>query len=226
MASEEVDTLEELRGQLREEVATRKASDQAVQARDVLLEQLEETVEFPTPNGIVEDEVHRHLEAEGRLEDDEHRDEVTEETTKVLRRQLLLDAVAEIVDPQISQDELIQYLLRMAQQSGLDPNTFISQADSSGQIPMYVAELSRNKAVALALRKAKVVDSSGNDVDLSEYIGTEEEEAEAAEAAGNFIDVTDDAEEASEYPVIDAVDADTEETEAAAPDVSDADQPS
>src|SRR5699024_2952740 len=133
MASEEVDTLEELRGQLREEVATRKASDQAVQARDVLLEQLEETVELPTPHGIVED--------------DEHRDEVTEETTKVLRRQLLLDAVAEIVDPQISQDELIQYLLRMAQQSGLDPNTFISQADSSGQIPMYVAELSRNKAV-------------------------------------------------------------------------------
>lgn len=223
MASEEVDTLEELRGQLREEVATRKASDQAVQARDVLLEQLEETVEFPTPNGIVEDEVHRHLEAEGRLEDDEHRDEVTEETTKVLRRQLLLDAVAEIVDPQISQDELIQYLLRMAQQSGLDPNTFISQADSSGQIPMYVAELSRNKAVALALRKAKVVDASGNDVDLSEYIGSDEEDAEAAEAAGNFIDVTDDAEEALEDPVIDVVEDDAEETEADAPDEADED---
>src|SRR5699024_4519912 len=124
--------------QLREQVAGSKASDQAVQARDVLLEQLSESVDFPTPDGVVEDEVHRHLEAEGRLEDDVHREEVREETTRVLRRQLLLDAVSEIVDPQVSQEELIQYLLQVSQQSGLDPNQFISQADQSGQIPMYV----------------------------------------------------------------------------------------
>ncbi len=208
MASDDVDTLDELRGQLREQVASRKASDQAVQARDALLEQLEETVEFPTPDGVVEAEVHRHLEAEGRLEDDKHREEVREETTKVLRRQLLLDAVAELVDPQIGQQELIQYLLQMAQQSGLDPNQFISNADASGQIPMYVAELSRNKAVALALRQVSVVDESGNEVDLSEYIGSDEEDAAAAEAEGNFIDVTDDAEEALEDPVIDIVEDD------------------
>src|SRR5699024_1459631 len=94
-----------------------------------------------------------------------------------------------------------------------------------GQIPMYVAELSRNKAVALALRKAKVVDASGNDGDLSEYIGSDEEDAEAAEAAGNFIDVTDDAEEALEDPVIDVVEDDAEEAEADAPDGADEDQP-
>lgn len=209
-ASEEVDTLDELRTQLREQVATQKASDQAVQARDLLLDQLEEAVEFPTPDGVVEDEVHRHLEAEGRLEDDVHREEVREETTIVLRRQLLLDAVAEVVDPQVSQDELVQYLLRMAQQSGQDPNEFISQADSSGQIPMYVAELSRNKAVALALRKVTVVDSSGADIDLSEYIGSDEDDAAAAEAAGNFVDVTEDAEEALEEPVIEVVEDDSE----------------
>src|SRR5699024_7364569 len=40
MASAAADTPEELRGQLREEVATRVASDRAVQARDVLLEQV------------------------------------------------------------------------------------------------------------------------------------------------------------------------------------------
>ncbi|HLS01053.1 MAG TPA: trigger factor [Beutenbergiaceae bacterium] len=198
MASDDVDTLEELRGELREQVEQRKASDQAVQARDVLLEQLQEQVEFPTPEGVVEDEVHRHLEAEGRLDDDEHREEVREETTRVLRRQLLLDAVAEIVDPQVSQDELVQYLLQISQQSGLDPNEFISQADASGQIPMYVAEISRNKSLALALRQVKVVDASGNDVDLSEYIGSDEEDQAAAEASERFIDVTDDAAEVAE----------------------------
>src|SRR5690625_4841713 len=192
MADDNVDTLEELRAQLREQVAARKASDQAVQARDALLSQLEESVEFPTPEGVVEAEVHRHLEAEGRLDDDVHREEVREETTTVLRRQLLLDAVAEVVDPQVSQQELIEYLLQMAQRSGMDPNEFISNADGSGQIPMYVAELSRNKAVALALRQAKVVDTSGNDVDLSEFIGSDEEDA----ASEHLIDITEDAEEA------------------------------
>src|SRR5699024_161937 len=106
-----------------------------------------------------------------------------------------------------SQEELIQYLLQMAQQSGLDPNEFISQADSSGQIPMYVAELSRNKSVALALRQVTVVDTSGNDVDLSEHIGSDEEDSAAEEAPDHFIDVTDDAEEALEATeVIDIVD--------------------
>lgn len=212
MASDDVDTLAELRENLREQVASRKASDQAVQARDVLLEQLEESVEFPTPEGIVEEEVHRHLEAEGRLEDDEHREEVRQETTTMLRRQLLLDAVAEVVDPQVSQEELIQYLLRMSQQSGMDPNEFISGADSSGQIPMYVAELSRNKALALALRKVTIVDAAGNEVDLSEYIGSDEEDAAAAAASEHFIDITDDAEEALEEAteVIDIVDEEAE----------------
>src|SRR5690625_3346342 len=198
MASDDVDTLEELRGELREQVEQRKASDQAVQARDVLLEQLQEQVEFPTPEGVVEDEVHRHLEAEGRLDDDVHREEVREETTNVLRRQLLLDAVAEVVEPEVSQQELIQYLLQVSQQSGLDPNEFISQADASGRIPMYVAEISRNKALALALRQVKVVDPEGNDVDLSAYIGSDEEDEAAAEASERFIDVSGDAQEVAE----------------------------
>src|SRR5699024_1032219 len=137
-----------------------------------------------------ETEVHRHLEAEGRLDDDEHREEVREETTNLLRRQLILDAVAENVDPQISQEELIQYLLQLSQRSGMDPNQFISNADQGGQIPMYVAELSRNKALALALRQVKVVDSSGADVDLSEFIGSDEEDAAAAAEAGHLIDIT------------------------------------
>lgn len=214
MADDEVDTLDELREKLRTDVSARKVSDQAIQARDELFAALEAAADFPTPEGVVEDEVHRHLEAEGRLDDDVHREEVREETTTALRRQLILDAVAELVNPQVSQEELIQYLLQLSQRSGMDPNQFISSADQGGQIPMYVAELSRNKALALALRKVKVVDSSGNDVDLSEFIGSDEEDAAAAAAAGHMIDITGDAEEALEAAeVIDIIEDDEVEEE-------------
>src|SRR5690606_4698243 len=60
----EFDTLEELTADLREQVASIKTSNQAVAARDLLLEKLLEAVEVPVPQGAVEAEVHRHLESE------------------------------------------------------------------------------------------------------------------------------------------------------------------
>src|SRR5699024_4942612 len=118
----EFDTIAELRESLHEQVADAKSNNRAVQARDLLLEHLLEATDFPVPAGVVEEEVHRHLEAEGRLEDDEHRAEVTDEATNALRRQLVLDELSDKLDPQVGQQELIEYLLRMAQQSRQDPN--------------------------------------------------------------------------------------------------------
>ncbi len=200
----EFDTVDELRENLRTQVAEAKENNRAVTARDQLLEQLVEATDFPLPAKVIEAEVHQHLENEGRLEDDEHRAEVTEETTSVLTRQLLLDTLAEKVSVSVGQNELLEFLLRTAQQSQQDPSEFIRQADENGQIPLFVAELTRNKSLAVALRQVKVVDSAGDDVDLSAYIGSDEEDAaEAAAAAAaaqdevagtETVDVTDAAE--------------------------------
>src|SRR5699024_2909581 len=81
----EFDTIAELREDLREQAAKQKETDQGVQARDKVLEHLVETLEVPVPAKIVNDEVERHLESENRLDDDEHRTEVTEETERNLR---------------------------------------------------------------------------------------------------------------------------------------------
>ena len=64
----------------------------------------------------------------------------------------------------------------------MDPNTFIQTIDQQGQIPAMVAEVARSKALAVALRHVAVVDGSGAAVDLSEYIGSDEDDA-AQEAA-------------------------------------------
>ena len=121
--------------------------------------------------------MHRHLESEGRLEDDEHRAEVEKDTKETLAQQILLDVLAERLEIQVSQQELVDYLVNAAQQYGMDPNEFIQTLDQQGQIPAMIGEVGRSKSVAVALRRASVVDASGNAVDLTAYIGSDEEPA-------------------------------------------------
>jgi trigger factor len=212
----EFDTLEELTADLREQAASIKSSNQAVQARDLLLEQLLGATEIPVPTGVVEAEVHRHLEGEGRLEDDEHRAEVTEQATTALRNQILLDTLAEKLEVKVSQGELVDYLVSASRQYGVDPNTFIQSLDQGGQIPSMVAEVARSKALAIALRSVAVTDASGAVVDLSEFIGTDEDDA-AEEDAAEAADVADEqvvADPATDFSSVAAAPATEDEVKA------------
>jgi trigger factor len=181
----EFDTLQELRDDLRGQVAQTKRVEQGLQARERLLEHLVETVEVPVPEGIVADEVHRHLEGEGRLEDDEHRAEVDAEARKAFKQQLLLDAVAEKVQVQVAQNELIEYIVSSAQQYGMDPNAFAKAVDEAGQVPAMVAEVARRKALANVLEKAAVTDASGNAVDLSSLFVDEGDDLLGGDQSGD-----------------------------------------
>lgn len=178
----EFDTLEELRADLRAKALEGKRLEQGLQARERLLEHLLDTVEVAVPEGVVTEEVNRHLENEGRLEDDEHRAEVDRDTRKGLRTQLLLDAIAEKAQVSVGQDDLIQFLVQSAQQYGMDPNEFIRMVDQSGQIPSMVGEVARRKGLASVLEKAVVTDASGNVVDLNALFATDDEDDESDDA--------------------------------------------
>jgi trigger factor len=165
----EFDTLDELKADLTTQVGKQKAFGQASEARTKIVESLLEKVEIPVPPALIEDEVHRHLEGENRLEDDEHRAEVTESSTNTFKTQILLDAVVDREEVKVSQDELTQYLVQSSAQYGMDPNEFVKILSESNQIPAMVAEVARNKALAIVLSKAKVVDTNGKAVDISEF---------------------------------------------------------
>ena len=180
----EFDTLDELTASLKEQVGRNKSFGQGGQARDLLVDKLLELVDVPVADSVIEDEVHRHLESEGRLEDDEHRAEVAESSTKAFKTQIVLDAIAEAEGVQVSQDELTQYLVQGAAQYGMDPNEFVQVLSQNGQIPAMVGEVARNKALAIALGKAKVTDAAGKAVDLSEFTAVPDaDEAETDAAA-------------------------------------------
>jgi trigger factor len=164
------DTFDELRADIVTQAEQAKKFEQGVQARDKVLEHLLEVTEVAVPEGIVEAEVNSHLEGENRLEDDEHRAEVDESTRKALKGQFLLDALAEKLEIEVEQPELIEYLIMSAQQYGMDPNQFAQAIDQQGQVPAMVQEVSRRKALAAVLEKAVVTDTAGKTIDLNELV--------------------------------------------------------
>jgi trigger factor len=190
----EFDTLDELRDDLRAQAANAKAFEQGVQARDRVLEALLEAVEIPVPESLVTDEVHRHLENEDRLDDDEHRAEVTEEASKSIRTQFLLDAVVESEEVSVSQNELVEYLVATAPRYGMDPNAFAHAVDEAGQVPAMVSEVARRKALAVVLEGATVKDASGNDVDLEALAPRQDQTADDAAGSNASDDEADGAE--------------------------------
>jgi trigger factor len=168
----EFDTLKELKESLEKQLAESKVYNQSIQARDLALEQIIAAANVPVSDEVVLADVNRHLEGEGRLEDAEHRKEVTEETTKGFQSQMVLDAIAEAEEVKVAEQELLQYLYVTAQQYQMDPNEFIKIIDQQGQIPAYVAEVARRKGLSLVLEHAEVKDKKGKAVDISAFLGT------------------------------------------------------
>ncbi|MDF2443226.1 MAG: trigger factor, partial [Subtercola sp.] len=123
--SSEFDTIDELKADLKTQVERQRAFSQVTDARTKTLDALLALVEVPVPPKLIEDEVHRHLENESRLEDDEHRAEVTESSTATFKTQILLDIIAEKEEVKVSQDELTQYLVQSAAQYGMEPAEFV-----------------------------------------------------------------------------------------------------
>ncbi len=210
----EFDTLDELRESLRADVEKHKRLEQAMQARERLVEVLLERLDIPVPEAVIAEEVHRHLENESRLEDDEHRTEVEEETRQGLRAQILLDALAEAEQVSVGQRELVDYLVGSAQQYGVDPNRFVSMVNEANQMPVMVGEVARRKALAATLTKVTVKDASGSVIDIDGFLTA----LAAEEAAGEDEHLEEPDDQAEHVDVaIESVEEQDDEGEAAGP---------
>ncbi len=166
----EFETVAELEEDLRGQAAQAKRFQAGLGARDKVLEALLAAVDVPVPEKLVESEVHTHLEGEDRLEDDVHRAEVTEEVTTALRTQFVLDTIVDREQVQVSQGELIEYLLAQAPRYGMDANAFAQAVDQAGQVPAMIGEVARRKGLAVVLEAATITDANGDPVDLDDLV--------------------------------------------------------
>jgi trigger factor len=179
----EFDTVDELRDDLRTRLGRVKGFEQGAQARDKVLEHLIDTVEFPLPESAVQAEIDARehdivhslghddslfdefLTAQGKTRED-FQGELRESAEKAVRAQFVLDAIAAAKNVQIGDGELTEYLVRQAARYQMAPQEFANQVMQSGNLPMMVADIRRNKALAEVLQTAAVTDADGNQVDL------------------------------------------------------------
>ena len=176
----EFDTIDELKEDIKKQVAEAKVAEQGTQARDKVLAKLVELVEIPVPEKVIEDQLEQHFNnpnAEADHDTEEHRAEVRENTETAFKNEMVLDAVADKEEVTVDQAEMINYIITMSSQYGMDPNQFAQMLDGSGQAGALVGEVRRSKALAEVLKTAVVKDTKGNVVDLSKYLGEGEEAA-------------------------------------------------
>ena len=110
----EFDTLAELEEDVAKRLERVKSLEQGAQARDKLVDKLVSELEIPVPDKMIEEEIHAHLEREGRLEDDAHRAEVERDTRQMFKQDFLLDEVVKTESVQVSEMELTEYMMRTA----------------------------------------------------------------------------------------------------------------
>lgn len=195
--SGEFDTYEELVADLRGRIEHGKRLGQAISARDAVLEALLEKVEVPVPESLVtaelasrRQELNQQLLYAGMTMDDYLAGEETtlEEFEADLERrirdavvaQFVLDKIARTEEISLGQDDLSQHLVRRAQQSGQDPQSFVNHMVEHNHIPELAQEVLRGKALAKIVEGAVVTDASGNVVPVAAL----QAEAEAAALGG------------------------------------------
>ena len=195
------DTLEDLKADIRTRVDRVKRLEQGVQARDKVLEALLAAVELPLPESIVEAELSWRTQttedqlrqagqtkeaflAEAGKTAEEWDAELRTGAEEAVKSQLVLDAVADAEELQISDAELNDQLIRRAARAGLAPQDYANRLVAQGAVPGLVAEVRRGKALATVMEAATIKDASGNAVDLEQLrddMGSPEAEVETDE---------------------------------------------
>ena len=192
----EFDTLDELKADIRKAAAQDAEGRQATEARDAFIAKLQEGLEIPVPKGVKANMVEEQL--QGMTPDPEkatkeQKAQAEETVEKDLRDQMVLDALAEKLDVQVSQSDVFNFLASIAQQYGMDPNAFIQAIMRNGQLGSAVQEVGRSKGLLAGMR-AVTFKSEGETLDLSAFLGeaAEDEEAESVEAASAAAAVADE----------------------------------
>ena len=192
----EFDTLDELKADIRKAAAQDAEGRQATEARDAFIAKLQEGLEIPVPKGVKANMVEEQL--KGMTPDPEkatkeQKAQAEETVEKDLRDQMVLDALAEKLDVQVSQADVFNFLASIAQQYGMDPNNFIQAIIKNGQLGSAVQEVGRSKGLLAGMRAVKFT-ADGEVVDLSAFLGeaAEDEESESVEAASAAAAVADE----------------------------------
>ncbi len=194
----EFETVDELTTELRDRLGDSKLAAVSREYMEKALSTLRDQIEIALPDALVRSEMdgqlhkllHRLEEAELTLDDYFQASGISQEVFLTdLRRQgelsignrLVLEAVAEAEEVDVTEDDLSNALQGLAAQSD-DPVAFLQAFRESGQELALASDILRNRALEAILTNATPVDEDGNPVDLSLEVPEVEAEVIADEA--------------------------------------------
>lgn len=195
----EFDSIDELRASLSDQVRQAKRAQQAEQIRNATIDALLEQVDVPLPESYVQAQFDSvlHSALSGLNHDEARFNELLVEqgssraafdaeartaSEKDVKRQLLLDALADELQVQVGQDDLTERLVTTSRQYGIEPQQLFGYLQERNQLPTMFADVRRELAIRAAVEAATVTDSDGNTIDTSEFFGKRVSAGEAAEA--------------------------------------------
>jgi len=194
----EFETVGELRETLKEAVTKARLHAVAREYGDKALSTLRDQVDVELPEALVRAEMdnrlhnltHRLDEAEATLDDylrstgftpDEFIAAIERQAETALRNQLVLEAVAEAEEIEVTEEDLTSALGALAAESG-DPAAFIDEYREAGAPRAVARAILRDKAMGAILSNAQPVDEDGTPLDLSVHMPEVEAEVVAAES--------------------------------------------
>lgn len=195
----EFDSIDELRASLSDQVRQAKRAQQAEQIRNATIDALLEQVDVPLPESYVQAQFDSvlHSALSGLNHDEARFNELLVEqgssraafdaeartaSEKDVKRQLLLDALADELQVQVGQDDLTERLVTTSRQYGIEPQQLFGYLQERNQLPTMFADVRRELAIRAAVEAATVTDSDGNTTDTSEFFGKRVSAGEAEEA--------------------------------------------
>lgn len=195
----EFDSIDELRASLSDQVRQAKRAQQAEQIRNATIDALLEQVDVPLPESYVQAQFDSvlHSALSGLNHDEARFNELLVEqgssraafdaeartaSEKDVKRQLLLDALADELQVQVGQDDLTERLVTTSRQYGIEPQQLFGYLQERNQLPTMSADVRRELAIRAAVEAATVTDSDGNTIDTSEFFGKRVSAGEAEEA--------------------------------------------
>lgn len=195
----EFDSIDELRASLSDQVRQAKRAQQAEQIRNATIDALLEQVDVPLPESYVQAQFDSvlHSALSGLNHDEARFNELLVEqgssraafdaeartaSEKDVKRQLLLDALADELQVQVGQDDLTERLVTTSRQYGIEPQQLFGYLQERNQLPTMFADVRRELAIRAAVEAATVTDSDGNTIDTIEFFGKRVSAGEAEEA--------------------------------------------
>ncbi len=173
-SASEFDTIEELRADLTRSLVRRRVEQGQHEVRGRILEAYLARIDLPLPPAMVDQEAQSRvheiehqaerfgmsteqlLAAQGMGSLEEFEEQAREQASGSVKAQLVLDALATKLQPDLAPDDIDAEITRHAQSNGVEPQEIARIIQEQGSLPALIGDIVRRKTIDLIAEAAHI----------------------------------------------------------------------